>query len=663
MLSFYSMMTSGGTRIPKRRHPDFSRLGVLEWYAEDPPPPPLMPGTAPASPIPANFTRAIAGVLHDRNEGDKPWLGLVVYSHAREDSVMPMYHNAAKVTGEVRLILDRKMSVGSVDIWVTIKSDSVLDLYKPPVAAMKVNVWNREKGNPKMPGARPLKGKFPKGTFVFPFEFPPLLEDTLVIHPSDTKRRNKGRLPIPPSYSISQLTNIKYTVGVNIVFESITGIDDELDMNFQCLPLCKALPRVPTPFLYIPAREDWSFSREIIGGWTLTPFGDRDRLCEEMVEVEGIMLRFSLLWSTNPLALEALGQPAAIDVGFYKSDVFAHSVLQPRTSSRKNRYLGKLATGRMWRMYDGRPADDAPMSEIQMVTLPDPPPPGNVSPPTLEQCRVKGMPSKRMQEVWAEGQEQDEKEKREELNQKREERAESIGSASGDAKDATLNNDPPSLDNVDAGLAALQVDAEVTLSIADTDDDATERAPSPTPSLEDITTDDHPAETDHFVRLDGEVRVPACTHPNFRFSNMGREYVMHLLIRHPQYDHVSPNATGFLAEFPVWYVLDRFAKLPAGAAEAVKPQTAEDLAALPMNGTAVPVGRTPSGYRWLSGCTRRSGASPPSSRATSRSSLHHTILMYTTCTIRVICTVLVVIFFSIYQRVPLNFQAVPLAPI
>ncbi|KAJ6504034.1 hypothetical protein DFH09DRAFT_293116 [Mycena vulgaris] len=289
MLSFYSMMTSGGTRIPKRRHPDFSRPGVLEWYAEDPPPPPLMPGTAPASPIPANFTRAIAGVLHDRNEGDKPWLGLVVYSHAREDSVMPMYHNAAKVTGEVRLILDRKMSVGSVDVWVTIKSDSVLDLYKPPVAAMKVNVWNREKGNPKMPGARPLKGKFPKGTFVFPFEFPPLLEDTLVIHPSDTKRGNKGRLPIPPSYSTSQLTNIKYTIGVNIVFESITGIDDELDMNFQCLPLCKALPRVPMPFLYIPAREDWSFSREIIGGWTLTPFGGRDRLCEEMVEVEGIV--------------------------------------------------------------------------------------------------------------------------------------------------------------------------------------------------------------------------------------------------------------------------------------------------------------------------------------------------------------------------------------
>jgi hypothetical protein len=29
MMSFYSIMTSGGTRIPKRRRPDFSRLGEI----------------------------------------------------------------------------------------------------------------------------------------------------------------------------------------------------------------------------------------------------------------------------------------------------------------------------------------------------------------------------------------------------------------------------------------------------------------------------------------------------------------------------------------------------------------------------------------------------------------------------------------------------------
>ncbi|KAJ6470416.1 hypothetical protein C8R45DRAFT_1104847 [Mycena sanguinolenta] len=96
MLSFYSLVTLGGTRVPKRRRPDFSRLGVPEWYAEDPPPPPLMPGTEEASPVPVRFIRGAAAVLHARNEGEKPWLGLVVYSHARPESVAPMYHNAGK---------------------------------------------------------------------------------------------------------------------------------------------------------------------------------------------------------------------------------------------------------------------------------------------------------------------------------------------------------------------------------------------------------------------------------------------------------------------------------------------------------------------------------------------------------------------------------------
>jgi len=89
--------------------------------------------------------------------------------------------------------------------------------------------------------------------------------------------------------------NIKYTVGVNIVFDGFGGIDDEFDMQGQYLPLCKPLPRVKTPFPYIPTREDWPFSREVVGGWTLTPFGGRGRLGEEMVEVEGIVRTSRLL--------------------------------------------------------------------------------------------------------------------------------------------------------------------------------------------------------------------------------------------------------------------------------------------------------------------------------------------------------------------------------
>ncbi|KAJ7701182.1 hypothetical protein B0H17DRAFT_1176573 [Mycena rosella] len=144
------------------------------------------------------------------------------------------------------------------------------------------------------------------------------------------------------------------------------------------------------------------------------------------------MLQFSLLlWSKNPLALEALGQPAAVAMGFYMSDIFAQNVLQPRTSSRKNRlsgakdkycgrrkprpdvayviaflgisrvmgfqtqidwsnrYFTKLAAGRMWPTDDGRPADDAPAPEIHQASTV---PPNAVG--LLAEFPVLSLPSK-----------------------------------------------------------------------------------------------------------------------------------------------------------------------------------------------------------------------------------------------------------------------------
>jgi hypothetical protein len=77
--------------------------------------------------------------------------------------------------------------------------------------------------------------------------------------------------------------------GVNVVRKGLGAIDDEFDMEFQYFPLCKPLPRVKTPFPYLPTREDWPFRRETLGGWTLTPFGGRGRLGDELVEVEGIV--------------------------------------------------------------------------------------------------------------------------------------------------------------------------------------------------------------------------------------------------------------------------------------------------------------------------------------------------------------------------------------
>ncbi|KAJ7038054.1 hypothetical protein C8F04DRAFT_389978 [Mycena alexandri] len=179
-----------------------------------------MPGTAAASLAPI-FTGGTASTLFMANEGDKPWLGLVLYSHVRPESTMPLYHNAAKVTGEVRVALESPINIGSIDVWVVITADSSLDTFKPPLKSMTVNLWNRKKGDPRSPAGGPFKGKFPAGTFVFPFELPELPQDTLVKHPDDTKHRNQARVPFPPTYFVSKTMSfwgkVKYTAGVNVV--------------------------------------------------------------------------------------------------------------------------------------------------------------------------------------------------------------------------------------------------------------------------------------------------------------------------------------------------------------------------------------------------------------------------------------------------------------
>ncbi|KAF7325670.1 hypothetical protein MKEN_00416900 [Mycena kentingensis (nom. inval.)] len=536
MASFYSMVTGGGTRVPKRRRPDFSRLGVPEWHAGDPPPLTPMPGTTKHSPVPAAYTRATSGVIHARNEGDVPDIGIVLYSHAPQNATMPMYHNAARVQGEVRLDIRRKDSIKRVDVWLVVSMESVLDIMKPPMYTFTANLWSRDRGDPRTMAGEKWKGAFPQGTYVLPFKFPPLPEDVVVKQDELTtkdgktpssKGRTNARVPLPPTHFISKTAGfggaVKYVVGVNIERDGLNGIDDEFDMQFQYLPLAKPLPRVPTPFPFIPTREDWPFSREIVGGWILTPFGGRGRLGDEIVEVEGLLgvqdppvytagqtIQFSLLlWSKNVMALEALGQPAAVDVAFCKSDMFALNVMTPRTSSRKNRYLERVGTGRMWRTDDGRPRDGAPIPDVKLVALAE----TKQQKPAEGSYRMKGAAPSRMKEVYVE----EEKE--------------------------------------------------------------TKRAASPTPSLDDIEEDSIP-ETDHFLRMDGEVVVPSCNPPSFRYTNIGREYVVHLELSHPQYSHISPNASGIVAEFPIWYVLDRFGHL----------QTPTEPAKLPVTGPEIAVG-------------------------------------------------------------------------
>ncbi|KAF7318223.1 hypothetical protein HMN09_00330800 [Mycena chlorophos] len=558
VLSFYSVVTGGGPRVPKRRRADFSRLGVPEWHANDPPPPSLMPGTVPPSlPLPP-YTTAHSTVMHQTEENKAtPWLGVVVYSHAPGFATMPMFHNQgkwttslsksrahvylAKIMGEVRMIIAEPMALSSIDVWYTMKSESVVDMHSLPVYTMKVSVWTRKMGDPRVPNASspaPFKGKFPVGTYVFPFEMPELPTDTLVKHPDEERSRNKARVPLPPTFTLSVVGgfsgSIKHTLGVNVTREGLTAIDEEFDVALQYLPLNKLAPPDPEkplgPFPFLPSREDWPFAREEVGGWTLTPFGGRGRMGEEIVEMEGILgvpatpvtagsiVPFTLLLhSASPLALAALAQPAALDVGFYRSDIFALDALNPRNSSRKNRHTVKLGGGNVWIADEGRPTEGAPEPELKMVDLPE-----TSSTTPASPTKVKPATPSRMQQVW------------------------------------TAEEEEPSEQNGEE-----------------------KRPPSPAPSLDDL--DDQP-ESERVVRLDGELRVPACSHPSFRYTSMAREYILFITFKHPQYSHISPNAVSIVTESPIWYVFDRFDSVPDAE------RTAEvDYSALPIKGDAIPL--------------------------------------------------------------------------
>ncbi|KAJ7777312.1 hypothetical protein B0H16DRAFT_953910 [Mycena metata] len=200
--SLYSLAI-GGQRVKKRRKPDFSDLGAPEWFHDDPPEPSDMPGTvARKAGEFCAWTTAHATVVPLRLEEEHHWLSLVLFSHASESSMAAMYHNEARVAGEVRLCLKKTKSISSIDVWVCLLFVPIPSFSQPQLAAIApagqiisftANVWNRQKGNPLRPDQKPelFKDKFPLGTYVFPFELPPLPKFVPVTHPdNDTRKVN-----------------------------------------------------------------------------------------------------------------------------------------------------------------------------------------------------------------------------------------------------------------------------------------------------------------------------------------------------------------------------------------------------------------------------------------------------------------------------------------
>jgi hypothetical protein len=90
--SFYSLI-GGGSKIPKRRRSDISRLGVPKFYPKNPKPPEDMPGvkylnTEELGP----YTAAHAKSFSSLGAPGKPWGSIVLYSHASVEDELPVYH-------------------------------------------------------------------------------------------------------------------------------------------------------------------------------------------------------------------------------------------------------------------------------------------------------------------------------------------------------------------------------------------------------------------------------------------------------------------------------------------------------------------------------------------------------------------------------------------
>ncbi|KAJ7230545.1 hypothetical protein GGX14DRAFT_583756 [Mycena pura] len=560
--SLYSLAI-GGEHVKKRRRPDFSALGAPEWHHGDPPLPPDMPGTAAQTDICA-YTIAHATVLPLRLEDKNHWLSLIFVSGRdvpqrrlasrsihlkREIDSQP-----AKVAGEVRLFLEKTKSISSIDVWLAVVAPA------GQIVSLTANVWNRHKGNPLHPDQKPehYKDKFPKGTFVFPFELPPLPKFVPVTHPDNDKQRlmlsaamDAGSGPTAACVIILHRLDalirphaasgkIHFTCGVGVRRDSVNGIDEDMDMILQYFPLYRRLTRHPVPFPFLVSREDWPLKRETVGGWVLSPFGGRGRIGTQMVEVEGLLgvqdpalctaghtLEFTvLLWSKSADALKLLAQPAAVTVRYLKADFMPSSeALRPREQSRKTRTLERMAEGRVWAADGERPQEGAPMPElVRLHHLSETGTDGGVS-----HDHIRPFAGSRMQSWTA--------------------------------------------DSDDGGGVA--------------DDDGGDE-------MDDALADLAGGETDHFTQLDGDLHIPPCRPVSYRYTDVGREYSLELQFAHPQYAHVSPTGPGLVAEVPVWFVVDR-PPLAIGPPAALNAEPMY-LADLPLKGATIPVGA--DAVRW-----------------------------------------------------------------
>ncbi|KAG8705885.1 hypothetical protein FRC08_001397, partial [Ceratobasidium sp. 394] len=336
--------------------------------------------------------------------------------------------------------------------------------------------------------AEPYTDVLQPGTYVFPFSFEPLPDNVQIIQ--EEKKTTTGRgitlIPLPPSY-LCDMTGwfgrISYEVGVDVLRRKLLKDPYHLDTRFNYHPNYRLItPTEPLPpFPLIPTREDWPYEREVIGGWSITPFGGRGRWnLDSMIEVEGLLgIRHPcaahpgdelevmlLLWCQNAEALAELSKPESIELSFVRTNILGIDALSPSSRTRKNRLV--------W-----------------------------------PRRHVAGR-------VWIEGE------------------APKAPTDSGYGHDSESETSTPEECQQPEG----------------------ERPPSPADSFEE---DMFPgaADAEKIVKLCGSVPIALSSGPvgpSFRYKNIAAEYLVQVLIRHKNYNHISPFGPGIEGEAPVWVV-------------------------------------------------------------------------------------------------------------
>ncbi|KAI0789670.1 hypothetical protein C8Q75DRAFT_806832 [Abortiporus biennis] len=553
----------GGRRVPKRRRPDVSRLGVPKWYDKNPKEAQEMPGTLRAvyldgaHNIPYTAAHGYSFVKRSRESDEgTPWMSLIVYNYAREGSLQARYIDESKVRGEVRL--QNPENISSIDVWITAVGIDVLNMNSRPFLKMRTRVYERRKpdsesaefgadqgstskGKPvakKRFNLNFLKSKSDIGDFppnqvvIFPFEFEPFPNDVQIDRPDSVM---STRVLLPPTFETTELGgfsgNISYTIIVDVKRDGM-DVDLELKKSFQYYPVRRPIVQVPTPFPYFSHRDDWPWQREVIGGWTITPFGGRGIYNNEIVEIEGLFglqspevyapgqtVGYSLLlWSKSISALEALSIPnpdpekgyLGIDAVLISADTFGTDVLYPRSAAWKNRKETRISQGRIWRTDDGQPESDD-MPELR-----------------LDRPRYKHTKAATPVPLSTS--------------------SENIPTGSSEKK-AQKKPRRSALSNPKYVLNALDEEDEENEEDDDIDMEGVSTAPELLPELE---------EDDGTIRLDGDIRIPPSANvPSFRYEMMGREYFIQVTLSHPDYLHMSPRGPGIYAESPIWVVLGK----------------------------------------------------------------------------------------------------------